>query len=74
MVYQVSLKIGNEELILETGRMAKQANGAVFAQYGGSAVLATICAGDKEEDFGYLPLSAGQSFFKKNEGLSNLCR
>lgn len=57
MAYKVTLTIGHEELILETGRMAKQANGAVFAQYGGSAVLATVCSADKEEDFGYLPLS-----------------
>ncbi|MBN2534179.1 MAG: polyribonucleotide nucleotidyltransferase [Spirochaetales bacterium] len=57
MIYNVTLRIGNEELVLETGRMAKQANGAVFARYGGSAVLATVCSADKEEDFGYLPLS-----------------
>ena len=57
MVHQVTINIGGIDLILETGRMAKQANGAVFAQYGGSAVLATVCSTDKEEDFGYLPLS-----------------
>ncbi|MBN2442140.1 MAG: polyribonucleotide nucleotidyltransferase [Spirochaetales bacterium] len=57
MVHKVTLKIGDTDLILETGRMAKQANGAVFAQYGGSAVLATVCTSDKEEDFGYFPLS-----------------
>jgi polyribonucleotide nucleotidyltransferase len=43
---------------LETGRLAKQANGAVFATYGGSAVLATVCSGDSEsEDLDYVPLS-----------------
>ena len=44
MVQRVTYKIGDEELILETGRLAKQANGAVYAQFGGSAVLATVCA------------------------------
>jgi polyribonucleotide nucleotidyltransferase len=57
MIHQVVIKLGGDELILETGRMAKQANGAVFAYYGGTACLATICISEKEEDFGFLPLS-----------------
>jgi polyribonucleotide nucleotidyltransferase len=58
MIHKVSLKIKDDELILETGRMAKQANGAVFASYGGSAVLATVCAsGEDIEGLDYLPLS-----------------
>jgi len=57
MTHEVSIKIGNEELILETGRMAKQANGAVFARYGGSAVLATACAGNNiMEGIDFVPL------------------
>jgi len=57
MAHEVSIKIGNEELILETGRMAKQANGAVFARYGGSAVLATACAGNNiMEGIDFVPL------------------
>jgi polyribonucleotide nucleotidyltransferase len=38
---KVSMHIAGKELILETGRIAKQANGAVFARYEGSAVIAT---------------------------------
>ena len=58
MIQRVTLKIGNEELILETGRMAKQANGSVFAQYAGSAVLATVCTSDSaEEGLDYVPLT-----------------
>ena len=34
MRQRVTYKIGNEELILETGHLAKQANGAIYAQYG----------------------------------------
>lgn len=51
-------KIGNEELILETGRMAKQANGSVFAKYGGSAVSATVCCSSTAmEGMDFVPLS-----------------
>ncbi|HET6485921.1 MAG TPA: polyribonucleotide nucleotidyltransferase [Spirochaetia bacterium] len=58
MEQRVSLRIGEEELILETGKMAKQANGAVFARLGGSAVLATACCADREkEDLDFIPLS-----------------
>ena len=55
---KVSLTLGSQELVLETGRMAKQANGAVFATYGGSAVLATVCCGSKTvDDLDYVPLT-----------------
>ena len=58
MEHRVTFKIGDEELILETGKMAKQANGAVFARLGGSAVLATACCADNEkEDLDFIPLS-----------------
>jgi len=58
MTQQVKYRIGDKDLVLETGRMAKQANGAVFATYGGSAVLATICCADKDvEGLDYVPLS-----------------
>ncbi len=40
----VEIPYGNETLRLETGRMAKQANGAVLATMGGTMVLATVCA------------------------------
>ncbi len=58
MEHRVTLRIGEEELILETGKMAKQANGAVFARFGGSAVLATACCAEHEkEDLDFIPLS-----------------
>ena len=40
---RLTIRIGKEDLILETGRMAKQANGSAFVTYGGSSVLATVC-------------------------------
>ncbi len=52
------MTIAGEELILETGRMAKQANGAVYAQYAGVAVIATVCASDSaQEGLDYVPLT-----------------
>jgi polyribonucleotide nucleotidyltransferase len=57
MNHSVTIPMGNGELILETGKMAKQANGAVFARYEGSAVLATVCCSDKPvEGLDYVPL------------------
>jgi polyribonucleotide nucleotidyltransferase len=57
MMERFSLQVGEHELTLEVGRMAKQANGAVFAQYAGSAVLATVCSSDKPvEGLDYVPL------------------
>jgi polyribonucleotide nucleotidyltransferase len=57
MIHQVVIKLGTEDLILETGRIAKQANGSVFASYGGTSCIATICVSEKEEDYSFLPLS-----------------
>ncbi len=44
MVHQVELEISGKQLILETGRMAKLADGAVMARYGDTVVLATAVA------------------------------
>ena len=57
-VQKVSMKIGGNDLVLETGRIAKQANGAVFATYAGCAVIATVCCGAAPtEPLDYVPLS-----------------
>jgi len=58
MEHRIAFKIGEEELVLETGKMARQANGAVFARLGGSVVLATACCAENEkEDLDFIPLS-----------------
>jgi polyribonucleotide nucleotidyltransferase len=58
MTQKVTLQIGGKDLILETGRIAKQANGSVFAQYAGSAVIATVCSSsDAVEGLDYVPLT-----------------
>jgi polyribonucleotide nucleotidyltransferase len=58
MMQKVTLQIAGKDLILETGRIAKQANGSVFAQYGGSAVIATVCSSSETvEGMDYVPLT-----------------
>ncbi len=54
----MKFKIGAHDLILETGKMGRQANGAVFARYAGVAVFATVCCSAEEgEPLDYVPLS-----------------
>jgi polyribonucleotide nucleotidyltransferase len=58
MMHKVTLQIAGKDLVLETGRIAKQANGSVFAQYAGSAVIATVCASSESvEGLDYVPLT-----------------
>ena len=54
----VSVKIGDIDLVFESGRIAKQANGAVYARYAGSAVIATVCCGEQpSQPIDYVPVS-----------------
>ena len=58
MKKRLTYKIGDGELVLETGYLAKQANGAVYAEYEGVAVLATVCASSSsQEGLDYVPLT-----------------
>ncbi|MDD3498365.1 MAG: polyribonucleotide nucleotidyltransferase [Candidatus Moranbacteria bacterium] len=52
-----SLQIGGRELRVETGDLAKQANGAVKVSYGDTVVLATAVMSEKAaSNMGYFPL------------------
>ncbi len=58
MVITKSIEIGGKTLTIETGKMAKQANGAVVVRYGDTMVLVTaVAAEDEGEDRGFFPLS-----------------
>lgn len=58
MKKRVTFKIGESDLILETGHLAKQANGAIYAEYEGTAVLATVCCSDTAvEGLDYVPVT-----------------
>ena len=57
-VKKVSVRIGDSDLVFETGKIAKQTNGTVYAHYEGSAVIATVCCGKEPNDaLDYVPLS-----------------
>jgi len=54
----LQIKFGSNDLILETGRMAKQANGSVTVTYGGTVVLVTACMSrEVREGQGFFPLT-----------------
>ncbi len=50
--------IGGETLTIQTGKVAKQASGAVMVQYGETIILVTVVSGREERpDIDFLPLS-----------------
>jgi polyribonucleotide nucleotidyltransferase len=55
--HQVSVEVGGRALILETGKIAKQANGAIVARYGDTVILNTACMANKPNDRDFLPLT-----------------
>jgi polyribonucleotide nucleotidyltransferase len=55
--FQVSIEVGGRPLILETGKIAKQANGAITARYGDTVLLVSACMSNKPNDRDFLPLT-----------------
>src|SRR5215468_5184773 len=47
VIHTVKIDLGNRVITLETGKMAKQAHGAVVVRTGDSVVLATACANEE---------------------------
>src|ERR1700738_145821 len=57
-IHREELDWGGRKLVLETGKVARQADGAVFASYGETTVLATVVAAKKpKEGIDFLPLT-----------------
>ena len=57
-IHRVQLDWGGRKLTLETGRLARQADGAVFASYGDTTVIATVVAAKQpKEGIDFLPLT-----------------
>jgi len=57
-IHRVQLDWGGRQLTLETGRLARQADGAVFASYGDTTVIATVVAAKQpKEGIDFLPLT-----------------
>src|SRR5437764_12888982 len=63
-IHRVELDWGGRKLVLETGKIARQADGAVLATYGETTVLATVVS-SKEPKAGidFLPLTC--NYFEK---------
>jgi len=58
MLHRVEVNIGSKNLIIETGKLAKQADGAVTVQYGATVVLVTaVMSKEPKEDPSFLPLT-----------------
>ena len=57
MYKKVETELGGRRFSMETGRMAKQADGAVLVSYGDSMVLVTVVATKNYRDIDYFPLT-----------------
>jgi polyribonucleotide nucleotidyltransferase len=80
--HRVEMQLGGRTLSIETGKIAKQADGAVFVQYGETVVLGTVVHAGPREGIDFFPLtvdyreklSAAGKFpggFRKREGAPN---
>ncbi len=58
---RVKAVVGGKEIMLETGRMANQALGSVWAQCGGTVALVTVCSQPLEVEKGFFPLTVEYS-------------
>ena len=58
---RLTATVGGKEIIFEVGRLANQADGAVWIQCGGTVVLVTVCSQKLEFDKGFFPLTVEYS-------------
>src|SRR2546427_204767 len=56
-VHKVSTMIGERELSIEIGKLAKQAQGSALVRYGDTVVLVTACAAQPREGLDFFPLT-----------------
>lgn len=56
MIQKAEIELGGRLFSMETGRIAKQAGGAVWVQYGETVVLVTACRTRTPKDNDFLPL------------------
>jgi polyribonucleotide nucleotidyltransferase len=57
MTHRKEIAIGTTHLSIETGRLAKQADGAVMARQGDTIVLSTACTATSAQPRDFLPLT-----------------
>ncbi|MCP5489963.1 MAG: polyribonucleotide nucleotidyltransferase [Chlamydiales bacterium] len=77
--HSITVSIGGRDIVFETGKIARQANGAVIVRSGETMLLSTACTGPTPPDVDFIPLrvdyvekfsSAGKTLggFIKREG------
>ncbi len=57
MMHRIERTFAGRPLIIETGRMAKQAAGSCLVQFGDTMVLAAVTVSDKESTLPFFPLT-----------------
>ena len=57
MYLKKEVKFGESTLTLETGKMAKQADGSVVLRYGDTVILVTAVSAKEKKDVDFLPLT-----------------
>ncbi len=66
MIHRVSCEMGGKTLSVETGKLAKQADGSVLVSYGDTRVLVTVCSSKeprKGADFFPLTVEFAEKFY-----------
>jgi polyribonucleotide nucleotidyltransferase len=66
MIHRVSCEMGGKTISIETGKMAKQADGSVLVSYGDTRVLVTACSAREERkgaDFFPLTVEFSEKFY-----------
>ncbi len=56
MAVAVQREVGGKKLVIETGKVARQASGAVIVRYGDTVVLVTAVSGGQREGIDFFPL------------------
>jgi len=66
MLHRVSCEMGGKTLSIETGKLAKQADGSVLVSYGDTRVLVTACSSKEPRagaDFFPLTVEFSEKFY-----------
>ena len=56
-VYRKEVTFGGRKLVFETGKVARQADGAVMVSYGGTTVLCTVASSKTDSEMDFFPLT-----------------
>src|ERR1700686_3340427 len=66
MIHRVSCEMGGKEISIETGKLAKQADGSVLVSYGDTRGLVTVCSSKEPKpgiDFMPLTVEFAEKFY-----------